>query len=74
MILGERILRQIQELESKFSQINFYSIDVECFPSLAQEYEIKSIPAVVLIKWLGGVLENNQGYQFKLDEGILADI
>jgi hypothetical protein len=74
MILGERTRRKIQALEPQFTQINFYAIDVEQFPSLAEEYEVKSVPTAVIIKWQGGILESHQGYQFSLNKAILADI
>lgn len=38
------------KLEAEFTNIKFYSVDVDKSPSLAKEYQIRSLPTIILLK------------------------
>lgn len=39
-----------KKIESEFPDVNFVSIDIDDVPTLAQKYEIRTVPTILLIK------------------------
>lgn len=40
----------LKKLEEEFINIKFYSVDIDKTPQLAKEYQIRSLPTVILLK------------------------
>ena len=54
----------MNELQSEFSDVRFETIDVDSYPSQAEEYGVRNIPLVLFIK-NGNVLDRLAGVQSK---------
>lgn len=40
----------IDKMEQEFPNVQFLSVDVDIFPSIAQKYAVKSLPTLALVK------------------------
>lgn len=41
---------RMEKMENEFPKIEFYSVNVDDSPALAQKFKIKSLPTVILLK------------------------
>lgn len=48
MIFHNKILLLLNNIEKKYSSINFSAIDAECFKTISTRYDIKSVPTIIL--------------------------
>ena len=41
---------QLEKLEKEFENVKFLSLDIDNIPKLAQKYQVKSLPTIILFK------------------------
>ena len=41
---------KLEKMQSEFPDVNFYSVNVDDQPSLAKQYQIRSVPTVILFR------------------------
>lgn len=46
----EALEPKLKKMEGEFPDVSFYSVNVDEHPSLAKEYQIRSVPTVILLK------------------------